>query len=245
MTYNSELSLFFRDRKILWERHKAHVETLFRINNSCVFVLEYNRALVYLSPNFSPFFGYESALINHPPLEANYLETRIHPDDLCVFSTIQKNLTELWNDLRIDSRMDYKQIYELRVLNAENKYVRVISQHQVLEMDGEHNPLWVLGVVDLSPNQTTHETVGFRIVNNKTGRIISGVMNECSKAGLTKRELQILKMINEGMLSKEISDKLSISIYTVNGHRQNILQKLNADNAVEAINNARKMGLLT
>ncbi|MDR1408136.1 MAG: LuxR C-terminal-related transcriptional regulator [Tannerella sp.] len=140
--------------------------------------------------------------------------------------------------------MSYKQVYELRVLNADNKYVRVISQHQVLEMDGEHNPLWVLGVVDLSPNQTSDEAVRFRVVNNKTGQIISGLMNEFSTANLTKREIQILKMINEGMLSKEISDKLSISIYTVNGHRQNILQKLNADNAVEAINNARKSGLL-
>ena len=31
------------------------------------------------------------------------------------------------------------------------------------------------------------------------------------------------------MLSKEISDRLSVSIHTVNKHRQNIMQKMNAD----------------
>jgi DNA-binding CsgD family transcriptional regulator len=242
--YNSELSPFFSDRKASWERHKAYVETLFQISNSCVFVLEYNRALIYASPNFSPFFGYESSLINCPPLEANYLETRIHPDDLMTFSIIQKKLMELWDDLPADRRMSYKQVYELRVLNAENKYVRVISQHRILEMDGEQNPLLVLGTVDLSPNQTPYEALRFRIINNGNGQIIPFLINEYSNAKLTKRELQILKMIGEGMLSKEISDKLSISIYTVNGHRQNILQKLNVDNAVEAINSARKLGML-
>jgi DNA-binding CsgD family transcriptional regulator len=206
-------------------------------------VLEYNRALIYVSPNFSLFFGYETAAINHPTLEVNYLETRIHPDDLLTFSCIQKKLMELWNNLQVENRMDYKHIYELRVLNATNKYVRIISQHQVLEMDSEHNPLLVLGVVDFSPNQTSHETVGFHIVHNRTGQIIHCSIAG-SKANLTKREIQILQTINAGLLSKEISDKLSISIHTANGDRQNILQKLNADNAVEAVNSARTLGLL-
>ena len=39
----------------------------------------------------------------------------------------------------------------------------------------------------------------------------------------------------EGMFSKEISEKLNISIHTVNRHRQNILEKLQVDNMIEAI----------
>ena len=46
------------------------------------------------------------------------------------------------------------------------------------------------------------------------------------------------------MLSKEISNKLSLSIHTVNKHRQNIMQKMNADNIIEAMEYARKLGLL-
>lgn len=61
---------------------------------------------------------------------------------------------------------------------------------------------------------------------------------------LTRREVEVLKLVNEGMLSKEISDKLSISVHTVNRHRQNILEKIAADNMYEAISYGHKFGLL-
>ena len=69
-------------------------------------------------------------------------------------------------------------------------------------------------------------------------------MTEEANIKLTKREIEILKLVNKGMFSKEISDNLSISVHTVNNHRQNILQKMNTDNVLEAINYARKLGLL-
>jgi len=50
-------------------------------------------------------------------------------------------------------------------------------------------------------------------------------------------------MIRKGMLSKEISDKLFLSIHTVNKHRQNIMQKMNTSNIIEALDYARKLGL--
>ena len=52
---------------------------------------------------------------------------------------------------------------------------------------------------------------------------------------LTPREREILALAKEGMFSKEISEKLNISIHTVNRHRQNILEKLQVDNIIEAI----------
>jgi DNA-binding NarL/FixJ family response regulator len=61
---------------------------------------------------------------------------------------------------------------------------------------------------------------------------------------LTKRELEILKLVKQGLLSKEISDKLYISVHTVNTHRQRLLEKLGANNTIEAIIFATKYGLL-
>lgn len=61
---------------------------------------------------------------------------------------------------------------------------------------------------------------------------------------LSKREMEVLRLIDQGLLSKEISDNLCISINTVNRHRQNILQKLKVDRAIEACKLAHVMGLL-
>jgi DNA-binding NarL/FixJ family response regulator len=51
-------------------------------------------------------------------------------------------------------------------------------------------------------------------------------------------------MADGGLMSKEISDKLFISIHTVNRHRQNILEKMNVENLSAAISYAKKLGLL-
>lgn len=42
---------------------------------------------------------------------------------------------------------------------------------------------------------------------------------------LTKRETDILVLVAKGMMSKEIADKLNISIHTVISHRKNITKK--------------------
>lgn len=226
------------------ERYKSYVELLSRVNNSCVFLIEYNNSFLYTSPNFNTFFGYDIEKLKDPSIEHNYLEKNIHPDDFMVFVTIQKRLVSFWYSLPVENRKDYKHIFEFRILNSNNEYVRVISQHQVLEVDALGNPYLVLGVVDLSPDQRNMDEIKFRLVNIKTGEIIPFPLTEEANIKLTKREIEILKLVNKGMFSKEISDNLSISVHTVNNHRQNILQKMNTDNVVEAINYARKLGLL-
>jgi DNA-binding NarL/FixJ family response regulator len=61
---------------------------------------------------------------------------------------------------------------------------------------------------------------------------------------LTKRELEILGLVHEGLSNKEIANKLFLSVRTVDTHRYNILQKLEAKNTVDLLNKARKMNLL-
>ncbi|HIW52668.1 MAG TPA: LuxR C-terminal-related transcriptional regulator, partial [Candidatus Alistipes excrementipullorum] len=58
------------------------------------------------------------------------------------------------------------------------------------------------------------------------------------------RETEVLKMISRGMTSKQIAEGLSISINTVNRHRQEILGKLQVRNSIEACRVAEDLGLL-
>jgi len=55
------------------------------------------------------------------------------------------------------------------------------------------------------------------------------------KDPLTKREMEILKLICEGLSSKDICEKLFISINTVETHRKRILLKLNVKNSVGVV----------
>jgi DNA-binding NarL/FixJ family response regulator len=61
---------------------------------------------------------------------------------------------------------------------------------------------------------------------------------------LTPRELEVLKLIAEAYTSKEIAEKLFISIKTVDRHRQNILDKLGMRDRVELTRYAIRRGLI-
>lgn len=52
---------------------------------------------------------------------------------------------------------------------------------------------------------------------------------------LSKREIQVLKLLIKGNNSKEISTKLCISINTVNSHRGSLLKKTGSKNVAELI----------
>ena len=54
-------------------------------------------------------------------------------------------------------------------------------------------------------------------------------------ANLSKRELEILKLLTEGCLYKEIGDQLSISAVTVRSHLRNIYEKLHVRTRTEAV----------
>ena len=50
---------------------------------------------------------------------------------------------------------------------------------------------------------------------------------------LTKRELELLQLIKQNLTNQQMADQLYLSIYTVETHRKNIMQKLNLKNPVE------------
>ncbi len=62
---------------------------------------------------------------------------------------------------------------------------------------------------------------------------------------LTGREREILKLIAEGYTSREIADALFISLKTVQGHRTNIMEKLDFHNRTELIKYAMRKGLVS
>ena len=57
---------------------------------------------------------------------------------------------------------------------------------------------------------------------------------ENNEEGLTKREMEVLKLIAEGLYNKEIADRLTISEKTVKNHVSNIFRKINVSDRTQA-----------
>lgn len=61
---------------------------------------------------------------------------------------------------------------------------------------------------------------------------------------LTRREVEVLKLIADGLTNQEIAEKLFISAWTVDSHRKNLLLKFNAKNTAHLVKAALAGGLI-
>jgi DNA-binding NarL/FixJ family response regulator len=80
-----------------------------------------------------------------------------------------------------------------------------------------------------------------------TGMIIQGYLepSDYDKEGneeLSEREIEILKLYAEGKSTREISEKLFISVKTVGTHKQHIFDKLNLNSNADLVKYALKRG---
>ena len=62
--------------------------------------------------------------------------------------------------------------------------------------------------------------------------------------GITKRELEILELIANGMSNREIAEKLFVSENTVKTHSSRLLDKLSAKRRTQAVQIAKEIGLI-
>ena len=61
---------------------------------------------------------------------------------------------------------------------------------------------------------------------------------------LSKRELEVLQLVGQGLSNREISERLFLALSTVKGHNRKIFGKLEVQRRTEAVARARELGLL-
>ncbi len=71
----------------------------------------------------------------------------------------------------------------------------------------------------------------FSRITNKTGKI----SNQLSRAGLTKRELEIATLIYQGTNTRDISEEINLSYHTVRNHIKSIYSKLGVSTRSEML----------
>lgn len=80
-----------------------------------------------------------------------------------------------------------------------------------------------------------------------TAKVLKAVVSKqgyTPDAGLSKREIEVLECLAQGMTTSQIAEALFISDNTVKTHVRRILEKLEAGNRTEAVSKATVMGLI-
>ena len=72
----------------------------------------------------------------------------------------------------------------------------------------------------------------------------TNVSRRSRTAGLTRREIEVLRLVHSGMSNHDIAEQLVLSRYTVVRHISNIFSKLEVSNRTEAGKMAVELGLV-
>ena len=67
---------------------------------------------------------------------------------------------------------------------------------------------------------------------------------ELEKLGLSKRELEVLQHMAEGLSNSEIAEKLFVSLNTVKTHSSKIFEKLDVKRRTQAVEKAKRIGII-
>jgi DNA-binding NarL/FixJ family response regulator len=96
-----------------------------------------------------------------------------------------------------------------------------------------------IDVVYNGGNYYSEELLGFF-----TKKYIQQTQPENDDLQITKRELEVLQLVADGLSNQEIADKLFISKRTVDGHKNNLIVKTGSKNMVDLLVYAIKNGLV-
>jgi LuxR family maltose regulon positive regulatory protein len=99
----------------------------------------------------------------------------------------------------------------------------------------------------IMPAYTSKLLAAFDAENQKTKESSSlprAVPNQPRAEPLSPRELEVLRLIAQGLSNDEIGKRLFLALDTVKGHNRKIFEKLGVQRRTEAVARARELGLL-
>ncbi len=162
----------------------------------------------------------------------------IHPDDLTARNIQELHYFMLLKRCSKEQRCNYYTLSNIRMRDTKGDYISML--HRTIYFSStEGGALWLalclynFAYVELEPRPFSGV-----IQNSATGEIYS--YNDRVNI-LSNREIEVLRLIESGYRSKEIAEKLSLSINTINRHRQNIIERLCVGSSIEAIRKAREL----
>lgn len=161
-----------------------------------------------------------------------HLFSIIHPDDLDYCRKCEYEGLKISNELYFQEHYRCSFHYSYRVKAKNEKYITIQQQYQTIEVDEYGHMLKTLVIHQKIDNYSQRPSDDFKVFDKSKNRSLIAV----NKFKLTKRELQVLELVQAGFSSVDIAEKLFVSKLTIDTHRKNILNKTKSNSLLDLIN---------
>jgi DNA-binding CsgD family transcriptional regulator len=201
-------------------------------------------AFVYFSDEFFEITGHQASKFG---LE-DFLAC-IHPEDSAFYVNCQNAIGEmLVKKVSADELYYYKVSLDFRFRHAAGHYLRVLQQTMSLRQEDSGAQRFTFGIhTDITALKHDLQPV-FSIIGLE-GRPSyyniqpNQVFQSDRQQILSKRELEVARLLAKGLNTHEIAGNLSLSELTIATHRKNMLKKVGVSNTAGLVNYLINQGL--
>ncbi len=198
----------------------------------------------YLSESVHSIFGIDKEMGENMHA-AQFMGQIGHPEDLPAVLELFDKFNFYIKTLPFEKISDIRMLRCFRLKNKDGVYKKIVDQVTVLELNSEKIITKYLGAVSLAPLASDFGVASAIILDTTNGEELAtfNLKNDEANALLTKREIQIMRLLAMGNRNQEVADKLGISVHTVQTHRKRIMGKLEISNPIDLVWKALELNL--
>lgn len=217
------------------------LEKMMLVNNQFFFITDaIQLKIIFASKRSIDIIGVQPADLNH-----YHFFDASHPDDIQRHSLGRAKLFKLAQDIFIAEKGFAMASTNLRLRNPQDGYSNILVQCYVFFQERPTKTSYILHV---------HSNIDwFKKIKNGFYYYIGNDLSYfrypdkellLSAKILSDREFQIIRLIESGMTSEQIAEKLFLSKHTINTHRSKMIRKTGKTHISELIYDLKEQGLM-
>ncbi|WPU91875.1 helix-turn-helix transcriptional regulator [Mucilaginibacter sabulilitoris] len=221
-------------------------------NAPVVYLNDYrSNSYVFMSKTIKSLCGHDAEAFIRGGI--GHAVSLFHKDDLRLFNEqIFPDRLKFLKSIPASEHKNYLFSYNFRIKTKAGHYISILQKNTFIQSDLRGNPLMSLGMIyDISayadPAKTVHTIDKFSTdapcSKIQTLEQTNYYLDDRYKQ-FSNREREVLLWMADGLTSKEIADKLSLSEHTVINHRRNMQEKTNTPNAISLVAYSIKKNLI-
>ena len=228
-----------------FEAKKIYLLRVSEFNNSAIAIYDlHHKAYLGLHTNF--YKSSESifyAEVNNRKEPLWFLPFLKRKDRFFVYDSMLSAFDYL-NLQQCSKRMDYKLILDLVLAHPNGSYCRMILKMMPVELDKDGKLWLMLGNVNVTLLKKADDRPPQHQLMNINTRKMVFFEHSVNCQPLSTCEIAVIRLVSQGFSSDQIGEYLHSSKFTINNHRQNILQKTFCENMTQAVLYARQIGVV-
>tara|TARA_R110002050_G_scaffold173352_1_gene305500 strand:+ start:7762 stop:8502 length:741 start_codon:yes stop_codon:yes gene_type:complete len=208
-------------------------------NKQCLYVAHWaDKGMIY-EKNLESLTGYTLAEFN-----AEDLVAYTHPDDRDIVKKITKGVVE--HVIKIPTSNEEAHLFlSFRFLKKDGNYCKILRQSSAFERDVKGRMVSNFSLLtDISFLETSDRVEWNFQANELDLKKFKKVVYQLYKDFYTKREKEVIRMLDKDFTSEQIAQNLHISKHTVQTHRKNILKKAKSHSIDDVLLFCKKNGIL-